>query len=290
MIKKTHFAFLFFIIGFLILPFFWFTQSWYQLTNFVTDATNTLSAEQLNQLNELGSGYASATTNEIATLLIPNRNGKELYDISLEVFRNNGIGNKKDNNGVLLIVSTEEKKLRITVGYGLEWALPDVLMSKLIENDIRPLLNSGDIFWAVSKFYELIPKLLEDEKFAKQYSSDSEGQFLIGFVIGYMLLSFIGASIFSGSTPKHLLSSPKTYWLWWWAILWLFIALGIGIILGYVWFIIWWIVGAVFRNPSMGWWRWGYGGWAWGGGFGWGGWWWFGGFGWGSSGWWGAWD
>jgi uncharacterized membrane protein YgcG len=64
----------------------------------VTDTTNILSVEQLTQLNAQAQTIKEATSNEIATLLIPNRNGKELYDIALEVFRTNGIGTEKNNN------------------------------------------------------------------------------------------------------------------------------------------------------------------------------------------------
>jgi len=71
-------------------------------------------------LNEQASGFQAQTTNEIAIVFIPNRDGRELYDIALDIFRNNGIGSKEHNNGALLVVATEEKKLRIMVGYGLE--------------------------------------------------------------------------------------------------------------------------------------------------------------------------
>jgi len=87
----------------------------YNLTNFVTDTANVLSSDQLIELNSVASGIQAQTTHEIAALLIPNRNGRELYDITLETFRNNGIGTKEYDNGVLLVIATEEKKLRIMV-------------------------------------------------------------------------------------------------------------------------------------------------------------------------------
>jgi len=103
-----------------------------------------LSADALQELRSLATIYQAQTSNELAAVLIPNRNGNELFDISMKIFRENKIGDDQKNNGVLLVISTEEKKLRITVGYGLEGVFPDVAASEVIEKYLRPLVNAGD--------------------------------------------------------------------------------------------------------------------------------------------------
>jgi uncharacterized protein len=88
-----------------------------KLNQFVTDFSNVLSANQISELSALAKDYETKTTNQLVTVLIPNRNGFELFDIGMNIFNTNQIGQKDVNNGLLLVISTEEKKIRIVVGY-----------------------------------------------------------------------------------------------------------------------------------------------------------------------------
>jgi uncharacterized protein len=91
-----------------------------KLSQYVTDFSNVLPADQLSSLNALAQQYDAQTTSQLVTVLFPNRNGNELIDIGMKVFTDNGIGQKDKDNGLLLLISTDEKKIRIVVGYGLE--------------------------------------------------------------------------------------------------------------------------------------------------------------------------
>lgn len=143
-----------------------------KLPDYVVDYAGVLSEGATQELRSLAATYQQQTTNELAAVLIPNRNGNELFDISMKLFRENGLGDKQRNNGVLLVISTEEKKIRITVGYGLEGALPDVSASEIIEKYIRPLVNSGDFAGAVKAYYEMTPKYIGGEYTADAATSD----------------------------------------------------------------------------------------------------------------------
>jgi uncharacterized protein len=86
----------------------------------VVDYAGVLSEGATQELRSLATAYQQSTSNALAAVLIPHRQGNELFDISMKLFRESGLGDGKKNNGVLLVISTDEKKLRITVGYGLE--------------------------------------------------------------------------------------------------------------------------------------------------------------------------
>lgn len=262
----------------------------YTLTNFITDTTNTLTNEQLIELNSVSSGFQAQTSHEIAALFIANRNGRELYDITLETFRNNGIGTKEYDNGVLLVISTEEKKLRIMVWYGLEWALPDVYLSSLLENKLRPLLNSGNYYELIQTYQQEISATIQSEQYSNQTSWwwDSGSQFIIWFMIGYRLLTILSQAFRSNpletafKNPTSFFSIPLLL-AWWWA------SISFGILLGFIGLCIGSLLWSLYRSW---WWRsnnggfyYGGGWFWWGGSFGWGG---FGWFGWGSSWGWGA--
>jgi uncharacterized protein len=89
-------------------------------TNYVSDFSNVLSADQLHELNTLAQEYENKTSHQLFVALFPHRNGYELFDIGMKIFGDNRIGQKGKDNGLLLVIATEEKKIRIIVGYGLE--------------------------------------------------------------------------------------------------------------------------------------------------------------------------
>lgn len=86
-----------------------------KLTQYVSDFSNVLDTQSLADLNMSAKSYDTQTSNQIVAVLIPNRNGKELFDIGMNIFDTNGIGQSDKDNGLLLVISTEEKKIRIIV-------------------------------------------------------------------------------------------------------------------------------------------------------------------------------
>ncbi len=123
------------------------------LAEYVTDFTNTLSADDIQSLRQIARDYEAKTTNQMVVVLIPDRSGNELFDIGMKIFNSNKIGQKGKNNGILLVIATEEKKIRIITGYGLEGDVPDVLASDFIEKSIRPLVNDGKYSDAIRAFF-----------------------------------------------------------------------------------------------------------------------------------------
>lgn len=91
------------------------TMNFPPLTQWVTDFSTTLSASQLSELNTIARNYETQSSNQIVAVVFPNRNGNELIDIGMKIFADNGIGRKDVNNGLLLLISSEEKKIRIIV-------------------------------------------------------------------------------------------------------------------------------------------------------------------------------
>lgn len=124
------------------------------LTEYIQDFSTVLTTTQRDELRTIAYDYFSGTSTQIATVLFPHRQGNELADIGVKYFNDNGIGQKDGDNGLLLLISTEEKKIRIVVGYGLEWAIPDLEARKIVDA-IRPYVNEGQYYEAVKLFYEM---------------------------------------------------------------------------------------------------------------------------------------
>ena len=121
---------------------------------FVNDYSNVLTKNEFSELNELAKSIEQSSGHQIVTLLFPHREGNELFDIAFNAFNENKIWDKKRNDGLLLAIATEEKKIRIIVWYGLEWDIPDLLASQMIEEQIRPRVNSWDFHQAIKNFYK----------------------------------------------------------------------------------------------------------------------------------------
>ena len=202
----------------------------------------------------------------------------------MKVFKDNNIGQKKFNNGLLLLISSEEKKIRIVVWYGLEWVYPDLLASQVIENDIRPLVDRGDVVWAIRVFYQRSMQIIGWEIPYSKPSSSRSGTVAdyVPLILGFLLWVLLKSSLSGILKDKKYKKKIVSFWLislviaifivfvvYFWALLFLFLA----------WFV-WWIIGLF---PWLRWW-----GWMsfWWGSFSSFDWWWFDGGGWDSGGGW----
>ena len=146
--------------------------------HFVNDYSNVFTEEQRLELGMLAKNIETNSGYQIVTVLFPHREGKELFDIALKAFNENKIWDKERNDGLLLAIATEEKKIRIMVWYGLEWKIPDALASKIIEEIIRPEVKKENFYEAVKKFYGKLSEYLEEpENLNTENSTEERGIF-----------------------------------------------------------------------------------------------------------------
>ena len=163
--------------------------------HFVNDYSNVFTEEQRLELGMIAKNIETNSGYQIVTVLFPHREGNELFDIALKAFNENEVWDKERNDGLLLAIATEEKKIRIVVWYGLEERIPDILASKIIEEVVRPEVNDGNFYEAVKKFYEKLPEYLDWQ--AKKETFESGISLAFGCCIAYVIISMIIATISS---------------------------------------------------------------------------------------------
>jgi uncharacterized protein len=114
----------------------------------VNDFSNILSYDQKDYLEKKLVAYDDSSSIQIAIVTVKSLQDYEPVDFATKLGRAWGIGNKKTNNGVLVLISTEEgrRKIFISPGYGMEGALPDITCKQIIENDIVPAFKQGNYF------------------------------------------------------------------------------------------------------------------------------------------------
>jgi uncharacterized protein len=91
----------------------------------VTDLTGTLTPDQKDALERKLVAYDDSTSNQIAIVIIPSTGDYDISDYAFALGRSWGVGNKKNNNGVVVLVAKNDRKMFIAPGYGLEGAIPD---------------------------------------------------------------------------------------------------------------------------------------------------------------------
>jgi len=108
----------------------------------VTDVAGILSPEQKQALESKLVAVDDSSSNQIAVVILPSLDGYPIEEYATKLFRQWGIGNKKTNNGILLLIALEDRKVKIEVGYGLEGSIPDLTANSIIDNDIKPAFRA----------------------------------------------------------------------------------------------------------------------------------------------------
>lgn len=137
-----------------------------QLTGRVVDLANMITAEWEPKLTAQLLAHEEKTGNQVVVLTIPSLNGEALEDYSLRVARTWALGQKDVNNGVLLLVSKGDRKMRIEVGYGAEATLTDAISSFIINATMKPLFRKGLFNGGIVAGTGQIIEVLESDKAA----------------------------------------------------------------------------------------------------------------------------
>ncbi|RZJ04223.1 MAG: YgcG family protein [Brevundimonas sp.] len=114
------------------------------LTGRVVDQAQLLSPAVEAELTTKLEALETESSDQLVVVTVPDLQGYEIEDYGYQLGRAWGIGQKENDNGALLIVAPNERKVRIEVGYGLEPILTDGLSALIIQNDILPAFRDGD--------------------------------------------------------------------------------------------------------------------------------------------------
>lgn len=110
----------------------------------VHDEAGILNSETVQKLEYALKSERDSTSNQVAILVVSSLEGDEISSYANRVFSEWKLGQEDKDNGVLLVVAVEDRKVRIEVGYGLEGNLTDLLSSRIIRNEIAPQFRRGD--------------------------------------------------------------------------------------------------------------------------------------------------
>jgi uncharacterized protein len=129
----------------------------------VVDQTGTLSSDEIASLNQTLRNFEARKGSQVAVLIVPTTAPETIEQYSLRVAETWKIGRKKIDDGALLVVAKDDRRLRIEVGYGLEGALTDVTSKRIIDEIITPSFRRGDFAGGISSGVDRIIRVVDGE-------------------------------------------------------------------------------------------------------------------------------
>lgn len=173
----------------------------------VVDAANILDPAQEQALSTKLIAQKKASGRSLMVATIPDLQGYDISDYGYRLLRAWGVGNKEKNDGAILILAPNDRKIRVEVGYGLEGILTDALSSQIIRNAISPRFKAGDMAGGINAGVDEINALLAlppDEAKARAAAAEAEirkqddgGGGIIAFWIILFIVFFVALPLLS---------------------------------------------------------------------------------------------
>jgi uncharacterized protein len=162
----------------------------------VTDLTGTLTAEQQSSLEEKLAAFEARKGAQIVVLIVPTTHPEEIEQYSIRVVEQWRIGRAHVDDGVLLIVAKNDRRVRIEVGYGLEGALPDATASRIIAETIRPLFAQNDFYGGITAGVDQIARVVDGEALPEADHAWRGGSRRVSGLLPFLFIAvFVGSSV-----------------------------------------------------------------------------------------------
>jgi uncharacterized protein len=183
------------------------------LTGRAVDQTGTLSSGDVASLTQTLKNLEARKGSQVAVLIVPTTAPETIEQYSIRVAEAWKIGRRKIDDGALLVVAKDDRKLRIEVGYGLEGALNDVTAKRIIDEVITPRFRSGDFAGGISAGVDRIIRVIDGEKLPAPEPRQGQSSSVLShvdllnpftifglFIVGAMLRAMLGRLIGSAAT------------------------------------------------------------------------------------------
>jgi len=156
----------------------------------VYDYIDLLSKQQQNSLNQKLVSYSDSTSTQIVIAIIASTNGENINYLGAKWGQEWGIGQEGKDNGILMILARDDRKIAINTGYGVEGTLTDALSKRIIENIILPEFRGGDYYAGLNKGSDVIFQVLNGE-FQEERTFGTDEGFPISSIMPFIIFVVI---------------------------------------------------------------------------------------------------
>ncbi len=129
----------------------------------VNDFAHVLTPDQTQELENKLVAYDDSTSVQIAIITVPTTGDYDIADYALKILRDWKVGNKKTNNGLVILAAIQDHKVYIATGYGLEGAVPDITAKQIVEDEIVPNFKEQNYYRGFDQGADAIIKAARGE-------------------------------------------------------------------------------------------------------------------------------
>jgi uncharacterized protein len=180
----------------------------------VNDYANAMTADQRQELENKLVAYDDSTSIQIAVITVQTTGDTAIDDLAFQYLRGWKVGNKKTNNGLVILAAIQDHKVYIATGYGMEGVLPDITSKEIIENEIVPNFKQSNYYRGFDLATDAIIQASRGEyKAPEGYNQNKQrgrgGGNILGIVIFIIIIIVLisrrgggrggGGGLFSGS-------------------------------------------------------------------------------------------
>lgn len=159
---------------------------------YVSDPLHILSGSARDTINAVLARLEESTGIETAVVMLPSIGEEDIFNFAHELFRQWGIGKKKSNNGLLILFVADQRKVRFTVGYGLEGTMTDAMSKRIQMQRMVPRFKAGDWDGGMVDGVRAAAQVLDGSM--QPEPTDDDEDMLVGIIA---LLIIIGIAIFA---------------------------------------------------------------------------------------------
>lgn len=176
----------------------------------VNDLAGIFNASQSSDMEAALVDFAKKTSNQITIVTVPELYGMDKSELAFEIGLKWGVGQKKFNNGVVVLVKPKNAQSRgevfIATGYGLEGVLTDAVCRKIIEQYMIPSFRENDYYGGVEQALKVIFPLVSGEISSEEFAGDDDSGGAIAVVLFLLFIVFVVILVSKGSKngPKNM--------------------------------------------------------------------------------------
>jgi uncharacterized protein len=162
----------------------------------VTDLAGTLTPDQAAALEAKLAAFEQAKGSQVAVLIVPTTRPEDIEQYGIRVGEDWKLGRKGVDDGAILLVAREDRKVRIEVGYGLEGVLPDATANRIIDEDIVPKFRAGDYYGGIDAGVDRMLRVIEGEALPEPAQRAARGSGGLGNLLPFLLIfALVGGSV-----------------------------------------------------------------------------------------------
>lgn len=164
-------------------------------TSYYEIGTTLLNEDQKKTIEQKLINYADSTSTQIVVVVVPTTDGEEPWKYAFDIADTWGIGQKGKDNGIVLLIAKDDRKIAIQTGRGVEHLMTDAMSKLIIDNDITPAFKQGDYYTGIDNGTTAIIKVMngeyKEERKNLRKGDDGGGGGIFIFIIIFIIIIII---------------------------------------------------------------------------------------------------